>query len=318
MNPSPTKIIIVSLFFLLPPIVWLIFTNNSFIRHHDRKPFILCTTSMIADTVKQIGGDKIDAHGLMGPGIDPHLYKAREGDVHRLAQADIIFYNGLHLEGKMANVLQQMKSYTKSIAIGDALSREELLSAGIDDLYDPHIWHDVTLWMKIVAHITTIMCEQKPENSNFYKKNSENFCEQLKELDIYIRKTLEAIPPEQRILITAHDAFSYFGKAYNVQVVGLQGISTDADISTRDIHDLVDYLIDHRMHAIFIESSIPARSIQAVYDAAAARNWSIIIGEELFSDALGDVQSGAHSYITMIKHNVDAISKALSKSQTTN
>lgn len=277
----------------------------------QNKPFILCTTSIIGDTIQQIVGDTAQVYCLMGPGIDPHLYKAREGDLHRLANAAIIFYNGLHLEGKMAHVLHQMNHYTPSIALSDALSTTSLLQTEVDGIYDPHIWHDVILWVEIVKYATACLCKQWPEHADIYNQNAQVACNQLSDLDQYVRKQLSTIDASKRILVTAHDAFSYFGKRYGMEVVGLQGVSTDAEISTGAIQDLVAYLVDKQIHAIFIESSIPKRSIQAVHNAAAARNWYVTIGQELYSDALGDADSDAHTYYAMIRHNVDAIVQAL-------
>jgi len=306
------KIIIVISICLAVALLPFFLKKTSLTQSHT-KPFILCTTSIIGDTVKQIVGDTAEIYTLMGPGIDPHLYKAREGDVHRLAHADIIFYNGLHLEGKMVHVLHQINSYTRSAAVADALKPEQLLSAGVGDTYDPHIWHDVICWIQVVEYITATLCSRMPEYSAKYEKNSRIFSAQLHELDKYIKSKIAAIPESQRILITAHDAFGYFGKRYGMQVVGLQGVSTDAEISTSDVQNLVDYLVANQVHAIFIESSIPKRSIQAVHNAAAARDWYVIIGEELYSDAIGDAESSANSYSTMIKHNIDAIVQALAK-----
>ena len=308
MNKKNSIIILASLFFLFILCMLFIKKDSS---HQTDKPFILCTTGIIGDTIQRIVGGTAHVHSLMGPWIYPHLYKAREGDVHRLANADIIFYNGLHLEGKMAHALEQMNRYTPSIALSDVLPVDSLLQTEVGGIYDPHIWHDVTLWIKIVEYATSCLCKRWPENSKLYATNSQKLCEELRTLDAYIRKQIATIDSKKRILITAHDAFSYFGKRYGMEVVGLQGVSTDAEISTSAIQELVDYLVEHQIHAIFVESSIPKRSIQAVHDAATARNWYIIIGDELYSDALGDADSGAHSYGAMIRSNVDAIVHAL-------
>ena len=277
--------------------------------HDPNKIRILCTTSMITDTVKQIGGDCVEVHGLMGPGVDPHLYKAREGDVHRLAQTHIIFYNGLHLEGKMATILESMQQYTPSIALGKALDPKELITFDTG-ICDPHIWHDVQLWIQVVRTVSATLAEHDPKHSNYYQQNTNNYIAQLTDLNTWIQHHIDTIPEHQRILITAHDAFSYFGKRYGMQVIGLQGISTDAEISTNDIQQLVDLLVEKQIKAIFVESSIPKRSLQAVQQAAAARGWPIILGDELYSDALGN--DDASTYIGMIKHNVRAIVNGLS------
>ena len=258
------------------PILFLTLVRTNIDYEQHTKPYILCTTSIIGDTVQQLVGDTVEIHTLMGPGIDPHLYKAREGDVHRLARANIIFYNGLHLEGKMAHILHQMNSYTASIAVADALDAQDLLDAGIEGIHDPHIWHDVILWIKVVKHITSILCAKIPQHAQLYQNNAHALCTQLQELDHYIKNKIATIAENKRILVTAHDAFSYFGKRYGMSVVGLQGVSTDAEISAGDVQNLVDYLVEQQLHAIFIESSIPQRSIEAVqcrYSTQLVRNY---------------------------------------------
>lgn len=283
--------------------------------HHDTvgdgKLRIVCTTGMIADTVSCIAKEHASVHALMGPGVDPHLYKAREGDVHRLAQADLIFYNGLHLEGKMAHLLEQMNDYVHTAAVSKALSKEDLLDAGVEGLYDPHIWHDVVLWIKIARLVTQELIEVDPAHAQEYSINGQAYINDLEALDRWVRQQIATIPQEKRVLVTAHDAFSYFGASYGVEVVGLQGVSTDADVSTRDITTLVDFLIERSIHALFLESSIPARSIEAVHQAAQARGWGITLGSELLSDALGDADAGGNTYIDMIRSNVQAMVHSL-------
>lgn len=273
---------------------------------------IVCTTSMITDAVRMIGGDHVNVKGLMGPGVDPHLYKAREGDMHALAAADIIFYNGLHLEGKMSDVFKKMQSRTTTVAIADAIPQDKLRTAEFQELYDPHIWFDVQLWMEVTKLICKTLISADPTHQTDYESRLKSYLTQLSELDQYITTQVQRIPAAQQILVTAHDAFGYFGKAYGLQVVGLQGLSTDSEAGTQDIQNLASFIAKNRIRAIFVESSIPQRSLRAVQNAARAAGWSVEIGPELFSDALGSPDSSAGNYISMMRHNIDALVGSLS------
>jgi len=284
------------------------------VRTSDAKLVVVCTTGMITDMVCKIGGDLITVHGLMGPGIDPHLYRATEGDMYKLMTADIIFYNGLHLEGKMADIFKQMNKYIKTTAVADALDPSQLItSPDMPGIYDPHIWFDVQLWMQVVQLMSDTLCTVDTDEVHRinYKQRTATLLHELAMLHTYVQSRVAEIPDFQRILVTAHDAFSYFGKAYGMRVVGLQGISTDADISAKDVQDLVDIIVANHIPAIFVESSITHRVLQAVHDAVAARGRDVILGEELFSDALGNPDTQVGSYIGMVRHNVDTIVHAL-------
>ena len=275
---------------------------------------IVCTTSMITDAVKKIGGDLIEVHGLMGCGVDPHIYRATEGDVRRLASADIIFYNGLHLEGKMSELFKKMGTRTTTVAVTDAIPPTKLLMlSDAHNTYDPHVWFDVQLWHYVITIIRDTLIAKDPDEIHHinYMQRTESYLHELNMLHEYIIRTTTQIPESQRILITAHDAFGYFGRAYNFQVVGLQGISTDSDISTRDIQQLVEFIITHKVPTLFVESSIAHRTLQAVQYAVQARGWQVTIGGELFSDALGDPHTQAGTYIGMVRHNVDTIVNGL-------
>lgn len=267
---------------------------------------IVCTTSIITDTVKNIAGDLAHVESLMGPGIDPHLYKARESDTHTLFNADIIFYNGLHLEGKIISIFEHLHKTKKCVAVGKAIPHNQLLFSE-ESIADPHIWHDVNLWIYVVQLIATTLIEYDPANARYYKQNEQNYITQLSKLDLYVKEQISLIPQAQRILVTAHDAFSYFGRSYGMQVVGLQGISTDAEISTTDVQNLIALILEKKIKAIFVESAIPQRSLQAVQQAAAARSWSVALGDPLYSDALSGPDQDAGTYIDMITYNVDAM-----------
>lgn len=274
---------------------------------------IVATTSMLADAVRNIVGDRMIVHGLMGCGIDPHVYRARESDVHKLAAADLVVYNGLHLEGKMGQVLEGMSRFTAVVNASDAIDKRNLRATEFDGLYDPHIWFDVQLWISVVRYIQATIMQLDPKHADIYKKNGDAYCAQLEQLHEYVQQRIAELQPQQRILVTAHDAFGYFGDAYDFEVVGLQGLSTDSDISTRDIQQLADYIVQKKIPTIFVESSIPARSLMAVQQAVAPQDWSVALGDELYSDALGDQESGADTYIAMVKHNIDTIVDALKR-----
>jgi manganese/zinc/iron transport system substrate-binding protein len=288
---------------------WSFFTSDQ-PKSRDRIA-VVCTTGMIADAVKEIGGEYVDVHNLMGPGVDPHLYRARASDVQALQDADIIFYNGLHLEGKMSDLFAQMSRYKHTVAMAQNIAPDRFRASEFDELYDPHIWFDVALWADASASIRDALMQEDPEHAVYYEARYDTYKKDLLELDTYVRNAIEQVPKQQRILITAHDAFGYFGKAYGVDVVGLQGISTDAQIGTRDVIELAAFIVANNVPALFVEASIPRRNIEAVQRAVQARNTSVAIGPELYSDTLGEPGTAAASYIGMVGYNVDAITRAL-------
>lgn len=277
----------------------------------QEKKVIVVTTNIIGDAVKNIVGDVAIVHTLMGCGIDPHLYRARESDVHKLASADIIFYNGLHLEGKMATMFAGMNRFTKTVAVADVLDKSLLRTADFDDMYDPHVWFDIALWIRVVRCIQDHMVALDQHNSFVYQKNGDAYIQQLEFLDSYVRERMGTIQKDKKVLVTAHDAFGYFGSAYDCEVVGLQGLSTDAEISTKDVQMLAAYIVEKKINALFLESSVPSRSIVAVQKAAEAQGWSVVVGDELFSDSLGDNTTRASTYCGMMIHNVDTLVRYL-------
>ena len=242
------------------------------------------------------------------------MYRARESDVHRLAAADLIIYNGLHLEGKMSEVFEHMNRHfaQQTVAVGAALEISELLVLS-DGLYDPHIWHSVQLWKKVVLFLGTIIAQADPSNALFYNQQALQYAQELEQLDGYVRDQIAQLPSQRRILVTAHDAFSYFGRAYGITVVGLQGISTQVQVGTKDIQNLADYMVLNKIPALFVESSVSERTLAAVTQAVAARGWHVEWGETLYSDALGLGNTKEGTYVGMITHNVDAIISALRK-----
>ena len=279
----------------------------------SQKPIRVVTTiGMITDVVKNVGGDRVNAIGLMGPGIDPHLYKASEGDVARLAGADLILYNGLHLEGKMAGVLERMQDQVKTVAVTHDVDRAVLLAPPeFEGAYDPHLWFDVILWMKAVERVRDTLIEVDKDSAELYRANTKDYLMKLEELHNYVMQQAERISPDQRVLVTAHDAFNYFGRAYGFEVRGLQGISTAAEAGTADVQALVQFIVERRIPAMFVETSVPRRSIEAVQAAVKAKGFSVEIGGQLFSDAMGASGTPEGTYIGMVRHNIDTIVASL-------
>ena len=272
---------------------------------------VVTTTTMITDLVKQIGGDLIEVRGLMGSGVDPHLYKASEGDVTKLTNADIIFYNGLHLEGKLVEVFEKMKN-KKTVAIADALDKSTLIgSEYFASNYDPHIWFNVDYWKQATNFVVNTLSETLPEKKDFFQANGTDYIEQLDALKAKITNTIATLPPEKRILVTAHDAFNYFGAYFNFEVVGLQGLSTATEAGVQDVQNLAAFIIERQVKAIFVESSIPKRTIEALQAAVLSKGHQVTIGGTLYSDALGDADTIEGTYLGMFEYNVNTIVNAL-------
>jgi manganese/zinc/iron transport system substrate-binding protein len=278
----------------------------------DRKIRVVATIGMITEMVKQVGGERVEVEGLMGPGVDPHLYKASEGDVIRMAAADVVVYNGLHLEGKMSEVFERMGNRIRTVAVTDGIDREKLLRPPeFQGAYDPHVWFDVTLWMDAVKTLERALTGMDPAHGDVYRANGTRYLKSLEMLDRYVRREALIVPPRKRVLITAHDAFNYFGRAYGFQVKGLQGISTVAEAGAADIQALARLIVENEIPAVFVESSVPPRYIEALQEAVAARGFRVKIGGSLFSDAMGDPGTPEGTYIGMVRHNIDVIVSAL-------
>lgn len=272
---------------------------------------VVTTTSMITDLVKNIGGEHITLQGLMGSGVDPHLYKASEGDVTKLSDADIIFYNGLHLEGKLVEVFEKMKNI-KTIAISDTLDKNTLIGSDyFASNYDPHIWFNVDYWIEVTNFVVKVLSESIPEKKATFQSNGENYIKQLETLKANIKATIETLPKEKRILVTAHDAFNYFGKSFDFEVVGLQGLSTATEAGVQDVQKLAAFIIEKKVKAIFVESSVPKRTIEALQAAVNSKNHDVSIGGTLYSDALGNKGTIEGTYIGMFTYNVNTIVNAL-------
>ena len=278
------------------------------------KPIVVSTIGMIHNMVQEIAKDNVTAIGLMGPGIDPHLYKASAGDIKTLSSANLILYNGLNLEAKMIDLFEKMtpKKITKTVT--SRIPKSELIQPQeFDGFYDPHVWFDVRLWQLASLDVLNALIELDEKNAEIYKKNHAEYKKKLLLLDQWVQNEVNKIPEKKRLLITAHDAFGYFGKRYNIQVVGLQGISTASEAGTKDIQHVTNIIINNKIPTIFVESSVPIRQIQALKAAVNAKGWNVEIGEELYTDAMGDPNTMAGTYIGMIQHNVRSIVNGLTK-----
>lgn len=279
--------------------------------HSTGKIRVTTTTTMLTDLVKTIGGDKVEVTGLMGEGVDPHLYSASAGDIEKLANADVIVYGGLHLEGKMTEVFEKLSTLDKAILnVGSKLDKKKVhLIDG--ETPDPHVWFNTEMWETEARAVAVELGKFDAKNKDYYMKNFENYKIQLDELTNYVKKRIEEIPPKSRVLVTAHDAFNYFGEQFGLEVRAIQGVSTDSETGTKNISDLANFIAERNIKAVFVESSVPKKSIEALQEAVKARGKEIKIGGELYSDSLGDKQHNAETYIKTVKANADTIVNAL-------
>ncbi|MFS1515016.1 metal ABC transporter solute-binding protein, Zn/Mn family [Bacillus sp. SCS-151] len=273
---------------------------------------VTTTIGQIADIVENVGGEYVEVTPLMGPGIDPHLFQASQGDIKKLSEADIIFYNGLHLEGKMNEIFEKMRAEKPTYAVSETVPEDMLLAKpGDTKAIDPHVWFDTELWAYSVKAVSEGLAQLDPEHADTYHANAEKYIDTLKEIRAYAEEQLAQIPEESRVLVTAHDAFGYFGEAYGIEVMGLQGLSTDSEYGLKDVQNLVDLLVDRKIKAVFIESSISEKSINAVVEGAKEEEHEVIIGGSLYSDAMGEQGTEEGTYEGMYMHNIDTIVSAL-------
>lgn len=278
----------------------------------DQKLKIVTTTGMIKDAIEHVVSNQAEVIALMGPGVDPHLYKATQGDLEKLTSADIIFYNGLHLEGKMGEVLEKLGRLKPVIAVSENIPESRLrIIPGFENTYDPHIWFDVSLWQEAVKAITGFMMEFDSASAQHYQQNSAVYLQQLDSVHQAVKQQLQQIPEEQRVLITAHDAFGYFGDAYGIEVRGLQGISTVSEFGLKDVTDLVNFIIARKIKAIFVETSVSQKSINAVVEGCNQKGWNVTVGGSLYSDAMGAAGTPEGNYAGMVSANVNTIVTAL-------
>lgn len=277
----------------------------------NRKIKIVTTTGMIKDAVENIVGDKAEVIALMGPGVDPHLYKATQGDLEKLTSADIVFYNGLHLEGKMGEVFEKLGKLKPVIAVAQHIPESRLRKIPGFDIHDPHIWFDVKLWEEAVKAINAFMIDYDSASQSTYQANADSYLQKMDSLHTSVKAQILQIPEQQRVLITAHDAFGYFGDAYGIEVRGLQGISTVSEFGLKDVTDLVNFIISRKIKAIFVETSVSQKSISAVVEGCNQKGWQVKIGGSLFSDAMGAAGTPEGNYLGMVSANVNTIVKAL-------
>lgn len=271
------------------------------------------TIAQIADLVRNVAGDRAEVTALMGEGVDPHLYKASQGDIAVLSTSEIIFYNGLMLEGRMGDVFVKMASMGRPVVpVTEAIPEDQRMEPPeFEGHYDPHVWMDASLWAMAADLVAERLSELRPESEAFFAQRAADYRGRLIELHEYAKAEIGSIPAERRVLITAHDAFGYFGRAYGIEVMGLQGISTASEAGLRDMQNLINVIIERGVKAVFVESSVPPRNIEALVSGCRARGHEVVIGGELFSDAMGAPGTEEGTYIGMFRHNVQTIVKAL-------
>lgn len=278
----------------------------------DGRIRVVGTIGQIGNAAEIIGGEHVSVNALMGAGVDPHLYVATESDVSLLSEADIIFYNGLFLEAQMDDVLKQLGQRKTAIPIGEQIDPALLLASPIyEDEHDPHIWFDLELWSIAVAAIRDTYIDFDPANAADYEANAAAYLAEIAELHEIVHEQAARLSADQRVLVTAHDAFSYFGRAYGFEVLGLQGISTQSEASTADVRNLASIIVEREVPAVFIESSVPVRNVEALQEAVAAQGFEVVIGGELFSDAMGSPGTPEGNYLGMVRHNIETIVSAL-------
>jgi len=274
---------------------------------------IVATTGMVRDIVRQVAGERAKVSGLIGSGVDPHLYKPTRSDVAALLGADVIFYSGLMLEGKMSDTFVNVARSGKPVfAVTEKIEESFLLDPPeFAGHHDPHVWMDPKGWMKGVEAVAASLGEFDAPNVSDYKRNAEAYLNELTKLDAYASRSIATIPQKQRVLVTAHDAFNYFGRAYDIEVRGIQGISTESEAGLQDLNNLVGFIVDNDIRAVFVESSVAEKNVRALIDGARSRGKAVKIGGTLFSDAMGPEGTYEGTYIGMIDHNVTIITRAL-------
>lgn len=289
-------------------------TAQTPVLHARHYPYtIVATTGMVADIVRQVARDKADVVSLMGEGVDPHLYKPTRDDIAKLLSADVVFYSGLNLEGRMTDTLTRIGRSGKPVFVvteklEPSYLREPPEFAGH---YDPHVWMDVAAWSKCVDMVAEALGQFDPDNKQRYADRATLYRAELKKLDAYCRQVIGSVPKERRLLVTAHDAFGYFSRAYDIPVHSVQGISTESEASVRDVNELIETIVSRQVPAIFVESSVSEKNIKAVIEGAARKGFKVHIGGSLFSDAMGGTGTYEATYMGMLDHNATTIARAL-------
>lgn len=273
---------------------------------------IVTTIAQLADAAHAIAGERADVTSLMGEGVDPHNYQLTRTDVRRLATADIVFWNGLFLEAQLEDFLVDLSTTKPVIALGETLDPARLLSPeGFAGHYDPHIWMDPRLWSEIVVSLRKILAKADPDGAKIYQKNAEAYLDVLRKIDAYSETALSTVPAEKRVMISAHDAFNYFGRRYNFEVIGIQGLSTASEAGLLAVENLVDLIVERKIQSVFAESSVSTRNVRALIEGAAARGQTTRVGGQLYSDAMGAPTTYEGTYLGMLDHNVTTITRAL-------
>jgi len=273
---------------------------------------VVATTGMIADAARQVGGDLVEVRALMGPGVDPHAYRQTRTDIVAMTQADLVFWHGLYLEAQMEGFMRDLAKKRTVVAVAEALPKDMLLAHDdYADKFDPHVWMNPNLWSQVVVAVRDALVTVRPEAKATFEANTAAYLKDLAELAGYTTRVLSTIPDESRVLLTAHDAFNYFGAAYGFEVLGIQGISTESEAGLNRISELVDMLVSRKIRAVFVESSVSDRNIRALIEGAAAKGHTVTIGGELFSDAMGQQGTYEGTYLGMIDHNATTITRAL-------
>ena len=288
---------------------------------------VVATTGMVADLVEKVGGDTVRVQTLMGPGVDPHLYKASPSDIRALEGADIVFVSGLHLEGKMGELIEKLGARSRVVAVTDSIPHDRLMgfsgagaggAGGEGDAavpgagaHDPHVWFDVSMWSQCLPGVSTALAEKRPQDRARYDAARTAYEKELTALHDEVRAAIGTIPKEHRVLVTAHDAFGYFSRAYDIEVLSVQGMSTESEASLKDINTLVDTLVGRKIPAVFVESSVSTRNIDALRQGAASKGHTVAIGGQLYSDAMGAANTPEGTYVGMVRANVRTIVDAL-------
>lgn len=273
---------------------------------------VVATTSMIADAARQVAGDRAKVTALMGPGVDPHSYRQTRSDISAMARADLVLWHGLYLEAQLEEFFLDLEKRRNVVAVGEAIDTSKLLShAQYKGRYDPHVWMDPQLWETVVLAVRDALIKTDPEGEATYRANADKHIADIEKLITYMQSVTKTVPEKSRVLLTAHDAFSYFGRGYDFEVLGIQGISTESEAGLRRVEELVDTIVDRKIAAVFVESSVPERNVRALIEGAAARGQKVEIGGTLFSDAMGEPGTYEGTYIGMIDHNATLITRAL-------
>lgn len=310
--PRLLKPLIIATVMLAMPLVGAACSSKAKSDARTGPPHIVCTVGMVTDIVKRVAGDRARVEGIIGEGVDPHLYQATRSDIAKLLSADLVFYNGLMLEGKMADALIKVGRERPVFAVTELLDESLFLEPPqFAGHFDPHLWMDASLWKKCSEMVARTLTERDPSGASYYQANLEVLSRELDALQAYAKKSMASIPVESRVLVTAHDAFNYFGRAYNIEVIGIQGISTESEAGIADINRIVTMLVERKVRAVFVESSVSDKNVKALVEGASARGHRVTIGGSLFSDAMGRPGTYEGTYVGMIDHNVTIIARAL-------